>query len=253
MRFLLSLILALNVAAAPLSEDAKIQHAIDRLTFGARPGDVDEVRRIGLKKWMDVQLRPEKIAENPILEQKLKPLESLRLSAADLVTEYNKAGVVKELAAGKIYRAVYSNRQLAEVLADFWFNHFNVAQQKGVARYLVTSYERDAIGSHVLGKFKDMLRATAESPAMLVYLDNFRSVDPGMAQRGKGKKRGLNENYGRELMELHTLGVDGGYTQKDVTEVARCFTGWTVRQPRQGGEFAFITACMTTGRRSCSA
>ena len=239
MRFLLSLILALNVAAAPLSEDAKIQHAIDRLTFGARPGDVDEVRRIGLKKWMDVQLRPEKIAENPILEQKLKPLESLRLSAADLVTEYNKAGVVKELAAGKIYRAVYSNRQLAEVLADFWFNHFNVAQQKGVARYLVTSYERDAIGPHVLGKFKDMLRATAESPAMLVYLDNFRSVDPGMAQRGKGKKRGLNENYGRELMELHTLGVDGGYTQKDVTEVARCFTGWTVRQPRQGGEFAF--------------
>jgi len=239
MRFLLGLLLALHVAAAPLSEDAKVQHALDRLTFGARSCDVDQIQRMGIKQWIDLHLHPEKITENPVLEAKLKPLESLRLSAENLAKDYGKSGVITELAAGKLYRAIYSNRQLAEVLADFWFNHFNVSQQKGAARYLVTAYERDTIRPHILGKFKDMLLATAESPAMLVYLDNVRSVDPRMAQMGKGKKRGLNENYGRELMELHTLGVDGGYTQKDVTEVARCFTGWTVRQPRQGGDFAF--------------
>src|SRR5713226_3221374 len=133
MRFFFGLLLALHVAAAPLSEDAKVQHALDRLTFGARPGDVDQVQRIGIKQWIDLQLHPEKIAENPALEVKLKPLESLRLSAEDLAKDYGKAGVINELAAGKIYRAIYSNRQLAEVLADFWFNHFNVSQQKGVA------------------------------------------------------------------------------------------------------------------------
>src|SRR6266849_5695827 len=239
MRFLLGLLLALHVAAAPLSEDAKVQHALDRLTFGARSCDVDQIQRIGIKQWIDLQLHPEKITENPVLEAKLKPLESLRLSAENLAKDYGKSGVITELAAGKLYRAIYSNRQLAEVLADFWFNHFNVSQQKGATRYLVTAYERDTIRPHVLGKFKDMLLATAESPAMLVYLDKFRSVDPRMAQMGKGKKRGLNENYGRELMELLTMGVDGGYTQKDVTEVARCFTGWTIDKPRQYADFKF--------------
>jgi uncharacterized protein (DUF1800 family) len=153
--------------------------------------------------------------------------------------------VARDLTESKVLRAVYSNRQLDEVLADFWFNHFNVFMDKGADRYLVTEYERDSIRPHVLGKFRDLLEATAKSPAMLFYLDNWQSVDPNAPQarrpgaNTKQQRRGLNENYGRELMELHTLGVDGGYTQKDVTEVARCFTGWTIYQPQRGGKFVF--------------
>ncbi|MEO8662143.1 MAG: DUF1800 domain-containing protein, partial [Bryobacteraceae bacterium] len=143
--------------------------------------------------------------------------------------------VATDLMEAKLQRAVYSERQLEDVLTDFWFNHFNVFLDKGADRYLVTSYERDAIRPHVLGKFRDLLAATAQHPAMLFYLDNWQSADPNS---GRGK-RGLNENYARELMELHTLGVDGGYTQKDVTEVARCFTGWTILQPFRVGEFRF--------------
>ena len=154
--------------------------------------------------------------------------------------------VARDLQEGKLLRAVYSNRQLEEVLVDFWFNHFNVFLDKGADRYLATEYERDAIRPHVLGKFRDLLEATAKSPAMLFYLDNWQSV--GAQRRARvprgpnAQRRGLNENYGRELMELHTLGVDGGYTQKDVTEVARCFTGWTIDQPQLGGGFRFNAA-----------
>ena len=148
------------------------------------------------------------------------------------------AVVNQDLVEGKLLRAVYSTRQLEEVLTDFWFNHFNVDIDKGADRFMVTSYERDVIRPHVLGKFKDLLLATAQSPAMLFYLDNWQSVGPDAHPRPDRKRRvGLNENYGRELMELHTLGVDGGYTQHDVTEVARCFTGWTIREPRRGGGF----------------
>ncbi len=178
--------------------------------------------------------------------------------------------IVAELGMAKVTRATYSDRQLQQVMDDFWFNHFNVFAGKGEDRYYLTSYERDVIQPHALGKFKDLLIATAKSPAMLFYLDNFLSADPKAAQRlsaeramrqqrrrgrfggpwpsrpagnpqqgAKKNERGLNENYGRELMELHTLGVDGGYTQKDVTEVARCFTGWTLERPRQYPEFKF--------------
>jgi uncharacterized protein (DUF1800 family) len=150
--------------------------------------------------------------------------------------------VARDLAESKMLRAIYSNRQLEEILDDFWFNHFNVFLDKGADRYMVTEYERDVIRPHALGKFRDLLEATAKSPAMMFYLDNWQSVGPNAPQpRGPGakQKRGLNENYGRELMELHTLGVDGGYTQKDVTEVARCFTGWTINQPQRGGAFTF--------------
>src|SRR6185295_18491817 len=155
--------------------------------------------------------------------------------------------VVIELSQQKLLRAAYSERQLQEVLVDFWFNHFNVDARKGATRFLVTEYERDAIRPHVLGRFRDLLEATAKSPAMLFYLDNWMSVDPGSAglgspsalRAGNRQKRGLNENYGRELMELHTLGVDGGYSQNDVTEVARAFTGWTIGNPRQGGGYFF--------------
>ena len=146
--------------------------------------------------------------------------------------------VNQDLMEGKLMRAIYSNRQLGEVLTDFWYNHFNVFLDKGADRYMVTSYERDVIRPHVLGHFKDLLLATAQSPAMLFYLDNWQSR--GADPRPNSKNRqGLNENYGRELMELHTLGVDGGYSQHDVTEVARCFTGWTIREPNRGGGFEF--------------
>ena len=167
-----------------------------------------------------------------------------------------------EVMQAKVLRAAHSERQLEEVMVDFWFNHFNVFVGKGPVRLYLNEYERDAIRPHVLGKFSDLLRATAESPAMLFYLDNWQSSAPEGARtmsangmrpaRGlnrpraiangpatQNRRRGLNENYARELMELHTLGVDGGYTQKDVQEVARAFTGWTIATPRQGGSFRF--------------
>jgi uncharacterized protein (DUF1800 family) len=168
-----------------------------------------------------------------------------------------------ELMEAKLVRAIYSERQLDEVMTDFWFNHFNIFLGKGADRFLVTSYERDVIRPHALGKFEDLLVATAKSPAMMFYLDNWLSVGPesdialGIRRnptyygrrrfpppprqvKGKGKRNGgLNENYGRELMELHTLGVNGGYTQRDVTEVARVLTGWTIDQPQKGGGFKF--------------
>jgi uncharacterized protein (DUF1800 family) len=160
--------------------------------------------------------------------------------------------IARDLMEGKLLRAVYSDRQLEEVLTDFWFNHFNVFLDKGADRYLVTEYEREAIRPHVLGKFKDLLTATAKSPAMLFYLDNWQSVGPNAPQgRGPGGgARGLNENYGRELLELHTLGVDGGYTQKDVTEAARCFTGWTIFQPQRVGTFVFNARAHDRGEKT---
>ena len=330
--------------AQQMNGEQKILHALNRLTFGARPSDPDAVKQIGLARWIDQQLHPATIAENPVLEAKLQPLDTLRMPADEMLRRYpsqqmvkamvsgrlplpsdpqtralveaeiaryknrkqdgatadaagadaqqpparaqmldlmNDAGVTPEerralrqgtqqqraealaslppevqrrfevlnargqvadrdLVEGKLLRTIYSNRQLEEVLTDFWYNHFNVYLNKGADRSLVTSYERDAIRPHVLGQFEDLLIATAESPAMLFYLDNWQSVGPDAGARpGQKRRQGLNENYGRELMELHTLGVDGGYTQKDVTEVARCFTGWTIVQPQRGGAFVF--------------
>ena len=168
--------------------------------------------------------------------------------------------VLGELAEAKLLRAIYSNRQLDEVMTDFWFNHFNVFIGKGPDRYMVSAYEREVIRPHALGKFKDILAATAKSPAMLFYLDNWQSVGPNSElalygpqqrggrrgrfarprpQQGKNRPSGLNENYAREIMELHTLGVDGGYTQKDVTELAKVLTGWTIEKPQLGGGFKF--------------
>jgi uncharacterized protein (DUF1800 family) len=159
--------------------------------------------------------------------------------------------VARDLMEAKLLRAVYGNKQLEEVLTDFWFNHFNIFLDKGADRYMVTEYERDVIRPHVLGKFKDLLAATAKSPAMLFYLDNWQSVGPNAPQaRGRKGSSGLNENYGRELLELHTLGVDGGYTQKDVTEAARCFTGWTIIQPQRGGTFTFNRRAHDDGEKT---
>ncbi len=202
--------------------------------------------------------------------------------------------VIGELSQAKVLRAVYSERQLYEVMVDFWANHFNIFAAKGANKWLTTSYDRDVIRSHAMAKFKDLLTETAKSPAMLFYLDNWMSAspnstldlsrlrelrsqrdqfrtrrsleslrrgDPEMRERGlddngpiplsKSKRKlGLNENYARELMELHTLGVDGGYTQKDIIEVARCFTGWTIARPRKGGGFAFVKFLHDDGEKT---
>jgi uncharacterized protein (DUF1800 family) len=278
---------------------------------------------MGVDRWVDVQLHPERIADAPALAGRLRAFDTLTMSPRELVENYPPPQVIRAIANGraplpqdpqrkvitefliarykerlqnngtkadikresfaalltpeqrrimrtgspeekeavrrqftrylapqrviasdlseaKLLRAIYSEKQLEEVLVDFWFNHFNVYLDKGADRYLVTSYERDAIRPHVLGKFRDMVLATAKHPAMLFYLDNWQSMDPALANQVRGRRRvGLNENYGRELLELHTLGVDGGYTQKDVTEVARAFTGWTINAPQRGGGFEF--------------
>ncbi|MGD1074254.1 MAG: DUF1800 domain-containing protein [Bryobacteraceae bacterium] len=348
-----------------MTAEQKTLHALNRLTFGPRPDDVQLVNAMGLDHWIEWQLTPARIVENPILETKLEPLDTLRMSTAEMVRHYPTPQMVhlmiqgrlalpadpetqysirklvarferqdsakdqtgladlnapalpqtwslddqqkqilssgkppeqaaliaslpepeqydvldtlpngarqkiypaappdlrrkiqifggpvqivnQDLLEGKLLRAVYSNRQLEEVLTDFWFNHFNVNLDKGADRYMVTSYERDVIRPHVLGKFKDLLLTTAESPAMLFYLDNWQSAGPDPSHK---RRQGLNENYGRELMELHTLGVDGGYTQKDVTEVARCFTGWTITEPQRGGGFEFNAKLHDNGEK----
>ena len=387
-------------AATQMDEQKRAVHALNRLAFGPRPGDVERVTAMGVDKWIDQQLHPEKIDDHA-LDARLEPFRTLRMDTREMVENFPPQQVIKAIAEGKqsmpsdpakravyqaqleryqekqehkqeaantdpasagrdpakpatamsdeeqarrredrlyadlkaedlldlppdqrmkailkmspedqralgtslkgdkrdefmegmkpqqretlmalnnpqqvvtnelvqskLLRAIYSERQLQEVMTDFWFNHFNVFIGKGADRYMLTGYERDVIRPHALGKFEDLLVATAQSPAMLFYLDNWLSVGPNSdfangipkrnnnynwrrpprpprpapAKQAKGKRSGLNENYGRELMELHTLGVNGGYTQKDVTEVARVLTGWTLKQPRQGGGFVF--------------
>jgi uncharacterized protein (DUF1800 family) len=395
-------------ALAP-DEQKRAIHALNRLTFGPRPGDVDLIRQMGVDKWIDLQLHPEKINDSA-LDARLTPFRTLRMDTNQIVENFppeqlirqvadgkislprdvmqrvvyqaqlqrlgdkkdrkeeakggaearnvaatnafceaaacpvsmstkNDAApvadnaetrrregrrrdslktqeladlapedrmkeilamspedqivlaatrgakadalldglspqqketvqalnnpeqvVVNELTQAKLLRAIYSERQLDEVMTDFWINHFNIFINKGADRYLLTSYERDVIRPHVFGKFEDLLVATAKSPAMMFYLDNWLSVGPdsesalGTAShprchgqnhlpgRPYGKRKqaiGLNENYGRELMELHSLSVNGGYTQKDVTEVAKVFTGWTIDAPQKGSGFRF--------------
>ncbi|MGZ4867778.1 MAG: DUF1800 domain-containing protein, partial [Candidatus Angelobacter sp.] len=405
-------------AVAPMEDDKRIVHALNRFTFGVRPSDVERVRTEGLDRWFDEQLHPEKIDDGAV-ESRLAPFRTLKMSTKEMVENFPPPQVLKaiengrmsmphdpakkavyesrmavyqqrqqnkedkggagkigtnitgdsnpemsagqagadakdaptekragneppltveqrkqqkirvdamyadldtdrllnlppddrykailkmpvderldlaktykgpramqlvddmkpeqretveamvqpqavlgELAEAKLLRAIYSNRQLDEVMTDFWFNHFNVFIGKGPDRYMINAYEREVIRPHALGKFKDILAATAKSPAMLFYLDNWQSVGPNSelalygpqrfaGRRGrfarprpqaKNRPSGLNENYAREIMELHTLGVDGGYTQKDVTELAKVLTGWTIERPQLGGSFKF--------------
>jgi uncharacterized protein (DUF1800 family) len=271
------------VAAKPAVafDEARAVHVLQRLAYGPSERDLAEVKRLGVDGWVESQLRPASGAALPLeLEAKLQAFPTLGMSMEQVVEDYPRppkemppedkreqgpARVAFERASARVLRAVESPRQLEEVLVDFWFNHFNVSEDKGAVRWLATSYERDAIRPHVFGTFRELLGATAHHPAMLFYLDNWRSTREGLSQEelrhprrfrranaapvammdddaedGEEKpKLGLNENYARELLELHTLGVDGGYTQDDVREVARCFTGWSIRKPRKDPAFVF--------------
>ncbi|MFN2500574.1 MAG: DUF1800 domain-containing protein [Pyrinomonadaceae bacterium] len=335
-------------AAKPLKEEQKILHLLNRLGFGARPGDVERVKAIGLQKYIDQQLNPSSI-NDAVAESKVRNMDIFNMSTAELFEKYpTGAALLRQLEGGRaaqanaqaqkssgtpngtaeqsaedaekmtqaehqqrrqkiadllqkydlkpaaqlrpqivrhrVLRAVYSERQLQEVMVDFWQNHFNVFAGKAAVRWYIPSYERDVIRKHALGNFRDLVVGTGQHPAMLFYLDNFQSVAPNanaaananadrtekMIKEGKplppqarerlkrqlrlndeqldkrlkemranntplvqaGRGRGINENYARELMELHTLGVDGGYTQKDIIEVAKAFTGWTIADPQ---------------------
>lgn len=358
---------------ASLTEDQHIQHVLNRLGFGLRPGDVARVKAMGLNTYINQQLNPENI-NDALADAKVKNLATLNMTTAELYQKFPQPGqllrqlerrgelpaelaaardnrlkgganaspagpkvadtmemptsdmktaakneadqpdqnqaapdnrkyrqalreyyrqnglqqpqrIIAELQASRILRAVYSERQLQEVMVDFWTNHFNVFAGKGADRWLLVSYDRDTIRPNAMKKFSDLLSATAQSPAMLFYLDNFQSVSPNarpgtgnrrraqpgslarllLGDRGKERpqvrmsnnaeqqrpprqaRRGINENYARELMELHTLGVEGGYTQQDVQEVARCFTGWTILAPRGA---AAATQAMSNGPRA---
>ena len=325
-----------------LTEEQKILHVLNRLGFGARPGDVDRVKAIGLQKYIDQQINGTSI-DDAATEGKVKALEIFQMSTAEVFAKYPNPGallrqleggrqaqadaqrrqeeaaktnganapapnpaqqdamtaaeqrerqkklqelyreydlrpagqLVPQIVANRVLRAVYSERQLQEVMVDFWQNHFNVFSGKGAVRWYIPSYERDVIRKNALGNFRDLLVGTGQHPAMLFFLDNFESMTPNQQanlgplqramqsgnltpqmrerlkerqgltdaeidrrvqqakQAGQNRRdRGLNENYARELMELHTLGVDGGYTQKDIVEVAKAFTGWTIADPR---------------------
>ena len=308
---LLGILLATSVvslAALPavqreLSTDEQAIHVLNRLAFGPRPGDVERVKAIGVDRWIAQQLDPRSIRNDANERLIADAFPSVRLTASQLFEEAPPPNVIRRQArrqgdtvltradsmmlrsaarearavvgdviGARVARSVASERQLEEVMVDFWLNHFTVFAGKNVVRYYLADYEREAIRPHVLGRFRDLVGAVAQSPAMLLYLDNAQSVADsrptlggrfGQGVRGRGGlrrrlarrpqaaapldslrarlPRGLNENYARELLELHTLGVDGGYTQQDVIEVARSLTGWTVPGARRGGEgFRFV-------------
>jgi uncharacterized protein (DUF1800 family) len=325
-----------------LTADQKILHVLNRLGFGARPGDVEKVKSIGLDKYIEQQLNPSAIAD-PVGEAKVKNIEIFNMTTAEVFAKYPNPGallrrleggrrnqaanaqnnaqnntqnndqmsekdreerqaklrelyreydlrpanqLLPQITANRVLRAVYSEKQLQEAMVDFWANHFNVYAGKAAVRWYIPSYERDVLRKNALGNFKDLVTGTAQHPAMLFFLDNFESISPNaqmnnnrgnnrannrlqqairsgnltpqMRERIKRQRnltdeqldqfikqrqanqrnqqqrqrRGINENYARELMELHTLGVDGGYTQQDIVEVAKAFTGWTIVDPR---------------------
>jgi uncharacterized protein (DUF1800 family) len=245
--------------AADSSVNPKILHVLNRLSFGISPGDIEKVQAMGVDNYIKQQLTPKTITESSKLTQKLSQLESLKFSTQKLVQEYgltrgrnekkteqdlknqqktaNK--VLEEATEARLLRAIYSQRQLEEVMVDFWYNHFNVFSNKGRTKLLVGAYERDAIRPHALGNFRDLLEATARHPGMLFYLDNWQNTGPS-SPGARGRFKGLNENYARELMELHTLGVDGGYTQQDIISLAKIFTGWGIaRGSKQGDNSGF--------------
>jgi uncharacterized protein (DUF1800 family) len=274
------------------SEDKQSVHVLNRLAYGPSPASLADVHAVGVEAWVDAQLHPDTV-EDAAVEAKLVHFRSLQMTTAERLAAYQpevklakergldpadpetRAKLLEslplsalprqmglELIAAKLIRATESRRQLQEVLLDFWFNHFNVAAQKGAVRWMLASYEQETLRPHLFGSFRALLGAVAHSPAMLFYLDNWTSTREGFdmaALRRAGApipkklaevgKLGLNENYARELLELHTLGVEGGYSQGDVREVARCFTGWGIEKPRQVGTFAFHPVAHDAGEK----
>jgi len=290
--------LANNTPFKGLSKNDEVVHVLSRLTFGARPGDVERVSKMGVEAFISEQLAPDNIDDSAV-QKRLEKLPTLNLSTPIIAEQYyprpkptptpgttvavadakpavdaatveakasptpapkptptpkNPQMVVTELQRSKLLRAVYSERQLNEVMVDFWMNHFSIYAQKDANRWLLTSFDRDSVRPFAMGRFRDLLGATAHSPAMLFYLDNWQSsvlkTYPATKDRPERTSGGINENYARELMELHTLGVDGGYTQKDVQEVARCFTGWSIRKPNEEGIFYYNPAAHDNGEKT---
>src|SRR5712671_2429053 len=252
--------------AVERASDRQVLHVLDRLAFGPTAADVHHVTAIGIDRYIAEQLDPDSIPEPPELAQRLAALETLKLDPVQLFAEYGppravdgakptpeeekarrqRARLILEQAqAARLWRALYSPRQLHEVMVDFWYNHFNVFAGKALDRLWIGAYEAEAIRPHALGHFRDLLGATAHHPAMLFYLDNAQNAAPG-SKGLNGREAGLNENYARELMELHTLGADGGYTQDDVVALARIMTGWGLVRPNalpsQGSGFVFYPA-----------
>jgi uncharacterized protein (DUF1800 family) len=225
-------------------------HALSRLGFGPSPGDIRQVLSKGLQRYIEEQLEP---TPDPDVQQRLQGLRTLAYPISQVLTLYRAdqgaiGPIVDEFMTAKVIRAVHSRNQLEEVLVDFWFNHFNVNLNDGFVRYSIMAYERDAIRPHVLGRFRDLLGAVAAHPTMLFYLDNYLSTASRVVN---GKLvQGLNENYGRELLELHTLGVDAGYTQEHVFDAARCFTGWGIDNTGTTGGFLYRAGNHDTAAKS---
>ena len=228
-------------------------HFLDRLAFGPTPAEVAHVKAVGMDRYIAEQLDPASIPETPELTARLDALDTLNLNPVQLFVEYGplrpangvkpsgdeqkerrqRARVILQQAAeARVLRALYSRRQLQEVMVDFWFNHFNIFAQKGLDHLWVGNFEEQAIRPNALGHFRDLLLATAHHPAMMFYLDNWENSAPG-SHMPNGREAGINENYARELMELHTLGVDGGYSQSDVIALAHILTGWGLARPGQ--------------------
>jgi uncharacterized protein (DUF1800 family) len=244
------LLLASIVQAAPVNPT--VIHLLNRLSLGIRPGEIEQVEKMGVDKYIQQQLNPDSIEEPTILTERLAKLDTISLSPIELFQQYNPnrkidgqppeqavkkiqqqqaRKVTNQAIEARLWRSIYSQRQLNEVMVDFWYNHFNVYADKGIDRLWVGAYEQQAIRPYAMGKFRDLLGATARHPGMLFYLDNWQNSKPNSNK--KGKIQGLNENYARELMELHTLGVDGGYQQDDVISLAKILTGWGFKQPGQ--------------------
>jgi len=237
-------------AVTSATTEQQSAHVLNRLGFGPRPGDIERVAAMGVRHYIDQQLDPAALALPAPLQARLDANATLNRPVGTVLAAHVAANkqakdesdaskaqrravndsITRDTLDARVARALASPRQLEEVMVDFWFNHFNVFIGKGNDRALVASYERDAIRPYAMGRFRDLLGATAKHPAMLYYLDNAVSSAP--SQKPNGKQLGLNENYARELMELHTLGVDAGYTQQDVTALARMLTGWTFDQRR---------------------
>ncbi len=240
-------------ANAATTTKSQVFHVLNRLSLGIAPGDISRVESRGIESYIQEQLSPENIPEPKTLTQQLAKIPTLKMTPAQLaynygppvargekptreiIKAYQQQGqtILQQARQARFLRASISMRQLEEVMVDFWFNHFNVSSSKGIVRLWVGSYEETAIRPYVLGRFRDLLEATARHPAMLFYLDNWQNTAPS-SPGARGRLTGLNENYARELMELHTLGVDGGYSQEDVTVLARIFTGWGFRGGKQG-------------------